>query len=131
MFCNKTGKESGWLGLEGHDENGMHIIGFVSADKVQDIKKASYSTIGPIDKASHLFADGFENTANATFEDEEMQFVSDAVLEIVAEEKESQMTEEELMNQTIENAKEEELEDIKWEEKIDFGDVETDKEIER
>lgn len=97
--------------LEGYDENGTYVVGVVTADKIKDAEKV-YSAIIPIDKTSHLFADSF---ANATFEDEEMQFVSDAVLEIVTEEKESQMTEEERMNQTIENASEEEIEDIEWE----------------
>lgn len=73
------------LVLEGHDENGVHVVGVVTTDKVQDVKKA-YSTIVPIDKASRLFTDSFENTANATFQNEEMQFVSDSVLEIIAEE---------------------------------------------
>lgn len=99
------------LVLEGHDENGMHVVGVVTTNKVENAQKV-YSAIVPIDKASHLFTDGF---VNATFEDEEMQFVSDAVLEIVAEEKEFQITEEERMNQTIENANEEEMEDIEWE----------------
>lgn len=94
------------LVVEEYDENGIHVVGVVTADKVEDVQK-EYSVIVPIDKASHLFSDGF---ANAAFEDEEMQFVSDAVLEIVTEEKEFQMTEEERMNQTIENANEEQLE---------------------